>query len=561
MYVRDSFLPSSLALSAKTGGANLCNIGSAQVKESRRDLSLMVQSSLLKQPGELDLTIMTVLFPRRYEGLHPAFVPLDSRTTLSSIAAAPPIAGCIGGLSFCLILIAKTIITSPLDFRRSFRPAAALSTKVAAYSLVGLGAVVGLSEYSADPAACAFLESKGIVNPHQQILSRPGSFECDDASVSGLLGSAAIATALRRPRMVTGWKRWIGAGSFGSVVSTVTYIFWYTGGDIGALQEIEAHTKARVEQRRRYSAEINQAWATRREGVKPTSLLLPPIERPRLPSTTGLFLGHLVPGHQQTGEITFDDRGGPHITARGKDNLESSPIPATNYKWTADPERTIPELEHHVEALKRQRQALAQESQLLWQWLAEKEGEYYRLCDEPVGLKAEEKKKMAAYIRVLGVQHTNLWLAVSRTDWMIADTQKRIEQHRAREQGGEDAVWMPETMHTAQAQRAGNALAALKRKREQVKQHLASLDEKKQAYIRELETGEPGLEHKLRPEVKSKMLTRPDWKDRIGELAEWHREDLQADREALDAVIRDVEIKSEQLGNESDRQDSDSNRP
>lgn len=146
-------------------------------------------------------------------------------------------------------------------------------------------------------------------------------------------------------------------------------------------------------------------------------------------------------------ELSEDE--GPHITAKSGDETESRPLPATNYKWagTVRPERVVPELESHIEGLKKRRQNYAREAEMLWHWLAEKEGEYYGLCEHSVGLDDEqEKQNFHMYLQILGVQHSLLWSAVSKMDWAIADFQKRIAQHQARtakEGQGAGEICMP----------------------------------------------------------------------------------------------------------------------
>lgn len=70
---------------------------------------------------------------------------------------------------------------------------------------------------------------------------------------------------------------------------------------------------------------------------------------------------------------------------------------------------------------------------MIWQWLLEKEAQYYRIrdSDTTVGYDAEQaKKQLRAYCETLANEHVSLWLAVSKIDWCIADSQKRIAQHQ-----------------------------------------------------------------------------------------------------------------------------------
>lgn len=167
--------------------------------------------------------------------------------------------------------------------------------------------------------------------------------------------------------------------------------------------------------------------------------------------------------------MTSSEDEGPHVTVKLEDEHDSRPIPHTSYRWhtTVSSERIVPELERHIEVLKKRRESHAREAELLWLWLAEMDDEYYRACEDSIGLDAEQKEqKLGLFLSLLGVQHVNAWLAVSKMDWAIADARKRIAQHTAQMQednGGKVGRWMPRAPQADKAQRPDHALKELNR--------------------------------------------------------------------------------------------------
>lgn len=78
--------------------------------------------------------------------------------------------------------------------------------------------------------------------------------------------------------------------------------------------------------------------------------------------------------------------------------------------------------------------------------MAKKELEYYN--SEITSNEPDERTKQRRYLEVLGNAHTKMWVEVSRIDWMIADSQKRIEQLRSVGKDGK-VKWLPSVSGTA----------------------------------------------------------------------------------------------------------------
>ena len=257
--------------------------------------------------------------------------------------------------------------------------------------------------------------------------------------------------------------------AFGNLTATYAWMAYYSGGKIEVLKELAARQNARREQADKYRREVVQhTWLFGPKGDASSGQIEHKSPQITPSTTTPTMLGKAHPDYQPNTETTtLNENEGPHLTAREEGETESTPIAARNYLWTVSPERVVPELETHIEALRLRRQDLAQEAELLWHWLAEKEGEYSQLRENAVGLDAEqEKQRLHFYLRALGVQHTNVWLAVSKMDWAIADAQKHIAQHHAsvrEDDKGQFTVWMPQPPSPAHAQPPKTVLKSLRK--------------------------------------------------------------------------------------------------
>lgn len=72
--------------------------------------------------------------------------------------------------------------------------------------------------------------------------------------------------------------------------------------------------------------------------------------------------------------------------------------------------------------------------------MAKKEAGYYSLAESSA--ETDERTKARRYLEVMGTLHTRLWLGVSKVDWMIADSKKRIAQLESANDGS-NITWVP----------------------------------------------------------------------------------------------------------------------
>lgn len=124
------------------------------------------------------------------------------------------------------------------------------------------------SRVKSDIVTHAFITEKGIDVPTYRLFDRFGTFDSDDATTLGMLGSVLMAARLRKPWSVSGWRRWVGAASFGSATARVTYHMWFVGGSNEKLDELAALEKVRQEQMKRYESEVGRVARARLRGEK-----------------------------------------------------------------------------------------------------------------------------------------------------------------------------------------------------------------------------------------------------------------------------------------------------
>lgn len=134
-------------------------------------------------------------------------------------------------------------------------------------------------------------------------------------------------------------------------------------------------------------------------------------------------------GAQMQLEILTDK---PHIAVKQPDK-DPEFQPQTNYGWFSNDK--IAELEQHIAAMREKRQKLAQEAEVVWAWLAEKEAEF--LEKYPVTKKREEgdeKPSDAALqssmlVQSLGQVHASIWREASACDWIIVSSKQKITMY------------------------------------------------------------------------------------------------------------------------------------
>ncbi|KAK3722213.1 hypothetical protein LTR37_002646 [Vermiconidia calcicola] len=305
--------------------------------------------------------------------------------------------------------------------------------------------------------AQAFLQQQGIEMPRRKFVEGFGTFGADDAALGGTMAGLLIASRSPRPWAVTGRTRWVGAAAYGASASWLFFCL-YLNARIGPQannEKIRRTMEAQI-QAKQWSDQVNSAFQTSRKGGKestaspaiPTALRpIPQAQRiysDGQPSAVKELPPVAVPVHEKIGSdgrSWSNDSNLPHLTSDAGSLGPGVPYANTNYTWTPTPGKAITELEAHISTLRRRREDIACESELVWRWLAEKEIEYYGL-DADAG--PYEKTKRRRYLEVLGNIHTKVWVEASKCDWMIADSQKRIEQLRSAAGTPDGKVtWLP----------------------------------------------------------------------------------------------------------------------
>lgn len=140
-----------------------------------------------------------------------------------------------------------------------------------------------------------------------------------------------------------------------------------------------------------------------------------------------------------------NDINAPHLASHGTEELEGElvPHPVMNYLWKPTTNDPVAELEAHIASISEVRQRNDAEAEFLWQWIAEKEAEFYSRgnLDDP-----QEYLGRRRALEVLGGLHTEAWLAARSCDWIIMSSRKRIDQLRsaAASTDGRTVDWRPQ---------------------------------------------------------------------------------------------------------------------
>lgn len=161
------------------------------------------------------------ILPDDYRGHHPAFsaFPEDSLRHRIGVTSFVPLSG---GVAFSLGTICA-IARHPQPW--------ATATKAAAYITTGLAAYSIATGYLKERNARTFLRSQGIEPPKGRWLARVGHYDLDDSVLLGGFLGILVAFMRKSPSPVLGWKRYVGAFTFGGSCRFVT---WFVK-DIGEI--------------------------------------------------------------------------------------------------------------------------------------------------------------------------------------------------------------------------------------------------------------------------------------------------------------------------------------
>lgn len=369
------------------------------------------------------------------------------------------------------------------------RSPAVWGLKTAAYSTIALtigGAAI--EEFETNLVAKPYLIKEGVPIPRRKLIERPLNFDNDNASVIGAALGVLIAAQLRRPWRLLGWQRWLGAASFGAGAADLSWTF-LSSRSLDAY-EYYKHMEAESEQYtplvmraaadhweargvpllpaafRRYAERSAKELEREEKELRSSAVLQAmqglsgkqPVPAAPVPEgresqvqdqqlarrSRGPVSIEVVPDEPPADEPHINEEldrtdPQPHLTATV--DGERVPFANTNYSWAPKRDEAIPMLEAHLSRLRERRKELANEAEALWHWLAREEAKYYNEPDSSP-LKSERRR----VVEFLGSVHTKIWIDVSQMDWMIADSQKNIQQVRSwdnKTSGGEIQHWMP----------------------------------------------------------------------------------------------------------------------
>lgn len=131
---------------------------------------------------------------------------------------------------------------------------------------------------------------------------------------------------------------------------------------------------------------------------------------------------------------TPNNSNGPHKTVTPSGESETVPYAERNYDWTPNRAGAVSELSDHIRKLQAQRQQACDEAEAVWDWLSERELEYYKQkARAEAGSEVKGLKTMKTYLETLGKRQLQLWQSVSNCDWMLADAQKQLTLAKSRD--------------------------------------------------------------------------------------------------------------------------------
>lgn len=358
-----------------------------------------------------------------------------------------------------------------------------------------------------------------------------------------------VASQLRRPWSITGWKRWVGAFSFGSLTTVgMTSVMVFA-----SMSPTERDAKRlEISERQRLFLDSFHSLTMQEQKTKNVPSLPAGTSRarnsfgaPSGPRGGGGGSGSKHPvqanpgGPNEPGDIV---RNGPHLGEFLSGEIEPVPIANTNYMWES--ENPIEDLERHMSMLLQRREKLALEAEAIWAWLSEKERDYYNIP----GQKEDSPGKAAnlRYIELLGSLHTKTWLQVSSYDWMIADTNKRIEQVKsaAADKNGQ-VTWRAGCSDLASKESPDHALKLLQIAAQSAKQQQDELKQINQSIA--MSMVDPNFDSKEETQVfdpaQGKMVGEKEMIMKAKDQVQALLRETKAYEESVEQVVKDAKKK------------------
>lgn len=377
-----------------------------------------------------------IILPPPWEGLHPAFPKRPDPFNTNALTNAPIIGGTFG-----LAWAAGNAV-----FRRN--PASGL--KAAAWCTVLSAAFgVGAEQLVGKIYARPYLESKGIQVPRQKLVSRLLNVDEDTCIIAGGIAGVLLARSIAQPWSVTGWKRSVGAFSMGGFVGDLANYAFHWRQVVPCAEQVQRQKEMKAmyqeELKRFRSTQVMTKYGMSFEssssmGNNTKNHNTGLEDAARQMGTTSM--AQILRDMQKTAEENLDKLAGAHDSRR-LDEEDPQPHysemrdgervfrPDTNYLWTGTPEH----LETHIAVLRKRREGLKAEAELLFHKMAVKEAEYHA--------SANKKEDTRIALEVMNHLHINAYLEISQLDWMIADSQKTQLQLRTLRDNPSAAPWIP----------------------------------------------------------------------------------------------------------------------
>jgi len=371
------------------------------------------------------------LFPSPWQGLHPAFPETPAPLSASGSTSAPTVGASVGLYGVAVGAFLKE------------RPTMGLTA--AAYTMVLAGCGYAALNYVEGNTARRFLETKGIEVPKRRIVERLGSFDQDNVLLLGALVGIAVAGRRIRPQHLSRFSWYGGAACFGTLGSTMVLKVapWPARREAAEqglknamiAQQYQGEVIAAVdpEMKDRWWPQMNRQSSTPNGPSAPPASIQGGQETDQRAGPLRAALAQILgPSGFGDGDISEAEALSALETAQSDQLDEDDPQPhlsniedgervfkpVTNYKWSPrsheDAQRCLNE---HIEHLKKRREEISKEAELLWHTVATKEAEYYETKND-TPLKAEQR----AALEIMNEIHINIWLQASMVDCKLNQT-------------------------------------------------------------------------------------------------------------------------------------------
>jgi len=388
---------------------------------------------------------MTIIYTRPEEGVHRAF----PRNPAPYFATWPLLFASWAGLPYLLVRL------SPVAWRASAwrnwarkSPDPVLSVpsvdsdwcKFSICAFPTLLLIGAQQDWTTGSRARTYFEEKGIALQSKRWFLRLGHFDVDDGMLAGATIGLLLSTRYRTRLGLQRWQKWAGGAVCGSFVGNLATRCYYPIFMRGEYQKRKQEAEAAHREARLWDDEVEETMvqATERErlrknrppafkpsGVPPTSS---PSQTSRAGIETSLPLGPRPICIAFQASRQADSSIDPHGI---NSELEDGGLGVSHCHWTSDVNGVSENLQAYLSKLRTRRKMLLNEARTMWTWLDSAERKYYTLLEATSKSTAQddERDKALRYCQVLESEHKVIWLAISRTDWLVANAQKRIRHH------------------------------------------------------------------------------------------------------------------------------------